>query len=372
MSLSRRSLLAMPVAAGLARAAASRWSAADAHKWYGQQQWLMGANYLPSNAINQLEMWQASTWNPSINDKELGWGQSIGMNTMRVFLHDLAWKQDPEGFKKRVDQFLAICEKRGIRPMLVFFDSCWDPFPRAGKQRNPTPGVHNSGWAQSPGAELLASDAAIPGLEKYVRDVVERFAGDSRILAWDVWNEPDNTNDSSYGKRELPNKKERVAKLLPLTFQWVRAESATQPVTSGVWVGDEWSDAAKLPAIQRMQLDLSDVITFHDYNGPKKFEARVQQLKTYGRPLICTEYLARNAGSTFEAILPIAKSEKVGMINWGLVAGKSQTYLPWDSWQKPYVGREPEVWQHDIFHRDGRPYMEKEPGFLREMSGRGR
>src|ERR1700745_2395403 len=102
------------------------WSAEKANAWYSQHKWLTGANYIPANAINQLEMWQAETFDPATIDKELGWAQSIGFNTLRVFLHSIAWKQDPEGFKKRVDQFLGIAAKHGIEPMFVFFDDCWN------------------------------------------------------------------------------------------------------------------------------------------------------------------------------------------------------------------------------------------------------
>jgi hypothetical protein len=349
------------------------WPVQKANDWYKQQPWLTGANYLPANAINQLEMWQPETWDPKTIDREFALAESIGMNTMRVFLHDILWKQDAPGFKKRLDEFLAIAARHKIRPMLVFFDSCWDPFPKPGKQRNPTPGVHNSGWVQSPGANLLNDDSAIPMLQKYVTDMVSTFRDDKRILAWDIWNEPDNGNDSSYGKVELKNKKERVAKLLPLMFQAARDGKPSQPLTSGVWVGDDWTPASKeLTPIQKLQLAESDVISFHDYRTPDKFEARVKQLQAYGRPLICTEFLARNAGSTFEGVLPIAKRHKVGMINWGLVAGKSQTNLPWDSWQKPYVGREPKIWQHEVFKTDGTPYIASEIPFLRQITGRGK
>ena len=106
----------------------------------------------------------------------------------------------PPGFKKRIDTFLGIAAKHKIRPMLVLFDSCWDPFPKLGPQRAPKPGVHNSGWMQSPGAEALKDRSQYPRLEAYVKGVVGAFANDDRVLAWDVWNEPDNPNRSSYGK----------------------------------------------------------------------------------------------------------------------------------------------------------------------------
>ena len=190
-----------------------RWTEQAARDWYARQPWLVGANYIPSTAINELEMWQAETFDPKRIDTELAWAESIGMNTMRVFLHDLLWKQDPAGYKKRIDTFLGIAAKHKIRPMLVLFDSCWDPFPKLGRQRAPKPGVHNSGWMQSPGAEALMDRSQHPRLEAYVKGVVGAFANDDRVLAWDVWNEPDNPNRSSYGKLEPAGKVAMVNEL---------------------------------------------------------------------------------------------------------------------------------------------------------------
>jgi hypothetical protein len=200
----------------------TRWTAQKANAWYAQQPFLVGANYLPANAINQLEMFQADTFDPQTIDKEMAMAQSLGMNTMRVFLHDLLWQQDAAGFANRLDQFLSICQRHRIRPMLVLFDSCWDPQPALGKQRDPQPGIHNSGWLQSPGAAALSDVSQYPRLEAYVKGVVARFKNDKRILAWDVWNEPDNGNDNSYGqnhtiKTELPKERKIaiVTGLLP-------------------------------------------------------------------------------------------------------------------------------------------------------------
>jgi hypothetical protein len=173
-------------------AESERWSAERANQWYAQQPWLVGANYIPSDAINELEMFQATTFNPALNDKELGMAESIGMNTVRVFLQDQLWKQDPEGFKARLDIFLSIAARHHIRPILVLFDSCWGPDPQLGPQQPPIPGVHNSGWVQSPGKRRLMDKAVEPELAAYVRGVVGAFADDQRILAWDIWNEPDN------------------------------------------------------------------------------------------------------------------------------------------------------------------------------------
>ncbi|MBS1854726.1 MAG: cellulase family glycosylhydrolase [Acidobacteria bacterium] len=345
----------------------SRWSEKAAKEWYAKEPWLVGSNYIPAGAINQLEMWQQDTFDPLWMETELTWGEKLGMNTMRVFLHDLLWKQDPTGFRHRIDKFLSIADAHGIRPIFVLFDSCWDPYPQVGPQRPPKPGVHNSGWVQSPGAASLQNPADYDRLRQYVQEVIGAYRYDKRVLAWDLWNEPDNTNDSSYGKLEPANKVELVKALLPQVFAWARAMEPAQPLTSGVWKGD-WSSDAKLSAIEKIQLDNSDVISFHDYGKPAEFEARIRSLERYNRPIFCTEYMARGNGSTFEGSLPIAKKYKVAAINWGFVAGKTQTYLPWDSWQHPYVDREPAVWFHDIFHKDGTPYRADEVSLIRSLT----
>lgn len=347
----------------------SRWSEAKANAWYDKEPWLVGANYVPANAINELEMWQADTFDPKRIDLELGWAESIGMNTVRVFLHDLLWQQDPKGFEKRVDIFLETAAKHRIKPMFVLFDSVWDPNPQLGKQRAPRPGVHNSGWLQSPGANVLKDPAQYARLEAYVKGIVGAFAQDPRVLAWDVWNEPDNTNEGSYGTTEPPNKIDLVLNLLPKAFTWARSVQPIQPLTSGVWK-DDWAKDGKRSPMVKAQLELSDVISFHSYDSPERFEKRIKELLPYQRPLICTEYMARGNNSTFEGSMPIAKKYKVAAINWGLVAGKSQTYLPWDSWQKPYTDREPIIWFHEVFRTDGSPYKQQEVDFIREQTGK--
>jgi hypothetical protein len=352
-------------------AQSEKWSEQKANDWYSRQPWLVGSNYVPATAINELEMWQADTFDPRRIDMELGWAAGLGMNTMRVFLHDLLWKQDPEGFKRRLNTFLSIAARHRIRPMLVLFDSVWDPNPQLGKQRAPRPGVHNSGWMQSPGARALQDTAEHARLEAYVKGVVGAFARDERILAWDIWNEPDNMNPGSYDKLEPQNKVELVLALLPKAFAWAREAGPQQPLTSGIWKGD-WSTPEKMTEMDRLQIDLSDVVTFHNYDSPTEFERRINFLKRYRRPLICTEYMARGNGSFFMGALPVAKVHNVGMINWGLVQGKAQTHLPWDSWQRPYTDREPSIWFHEVFRTDGTPYIPEEAEYIKRMIGQGR
>lgn len=349
-------------------AQSTRWTEDAAKQWYAAEPWLVGSNYLPDYADNELQMWQPDTFDPKQIDRELSWAQGLGMNTMRVFLHDLLWKQDSEGFKKRIDTFLQICDKHKIKPIFVLFDSVWNPYPKLGPQPPPRPGVHNSEWVQSPGAEALQNPDEYPRLEQYVEGVLGAFAHDTRVLAWDIWNEPDNMNGSSYGSEEPKNKVNLVLALLPKAFAWARSGHPLQPLTSGVWHEDP-SAPDTLSPMAKEQLELSDVVSFHNYDPPPKFEEEVRWLESYRRPIICTEYMARPKGSTFQGILPITKKFKVGAINWGFVEGKSQTNLPWDSWQHPYIDHPPRVWFHDIFYPSGKSYRPAEVQFIREMTG---
>ena len=342
------------------------WSREDANNWYAKQPWLVGCNFITSNAINQLEMFQAETFDTTTINRELGWAASIGMNTVRVYLHDLLWSSDSTGFVSRLNQFLAIAQRHNIKPLFVLFDSCWDPFPKTGKQRDPKPHVHNSGWVQSPGLEVLKDSTQYPRLELYVKGVVGAFAKDDHILGWDIWNEPDNPNISAYGNIELINKPVYVLPLLIKSFQWARAVSPVQPLTSGVWIGN-WATSDSLKPIEKVQLEESDVISFHNYENGEEFEKRIKWLQPYGRPILCTEYMARGNGSFFASSLPIAKKYKVAAYNWGLVDGKSQTKYAWDSWKKQYTAS-PKLWFHEIFQSNGKPYKKEETDLIKKLT----
>lgn len=273
--------------------------------------------------------------------------------------------------QERLESFLKTAHNHGIGVMFVLFDSVWDPNPMLGKQRNPQQGLHNSGWAQSPGATDLRNRSRHALLEAYVKGVVGRFKGDSRVQVWDVWNEPDNMNGNSYGKNNLnqepADKLDYVLELLPQTFAWARAAGATQPLTAGVWQGDRKADPNQLNDIEKVQLEQSDVISFHCYDGLDDLKIWVNNLRPLGRPLICTEYMARPNGSEFDPILGYFAEQKIGAYNWGFVAGKSNTIYPWDSWQKPYAA-EPPVWFHDIFRPDGTPYRQAEVDYIRGVT----
>lgn len=326
------------------------WTAQKANTWYAQHKWLAGSDFIPSTAINQLEMWQADTFDPKTIDTELGYAQGIGMNVMRVFLHHLAWKEDSEGFKKRVDQYLTISNKHGILTMFVFFDDCWNKEPKTGKQPEPKPGIHNSGWMQDPGQPASENTANFPVLEKYVKDVMTRFKNDKRILLWDLYNEPGN---SGKGNKSLP--------LLEHVFKWAKTVNPSQPISAGVW-------DLNLETLNTYQVAHSDVITYHDYTPEPDHLKTVQLLKMFGRPLICTEYMARPRNSLFSSVLPMLKKENVGAINWGFVSGKTNTIYAWDT---PIPdGSEPKLWFHDIFHPDGTPYKPEETALIKSLTNR--
>ena len=326
------------------------WSVEKANSWYSSHRWITGANFLPSTAINQLEMWQADSYDSATIDRELGWAEGIGFNTMRVFLHSVAWQQDKEGFKNRIDNFLTIADRHHIQPLFVFFDDCWNKIPQGGKQPAPKPGIHNSGWVQDPGQAASSDTNNFPALEKYVKDVMGHFAKDKRILLWDLYNEPGNS-----GKRDssLP--------LLKKIFQWAREVNPDQPISAGLWAWD-------FEALNKFQLQNSDVITYHDYEEPQWHQRVIQLLKANGRPLVCTEYMARTRNSRFSNTLPMLQKENVAAINWGFVSGKSNTIYAWDT---PIPdASQPTEWFHDIFFPDGRPYREDEVNLIKKLNGK--
>ena len=349
MMKAARTLVLLVLAASTSLQAAPRWSKERARAWGDRQPWLVGCNFIPSTAVNQLEMWQAETFDPATIDRELGFAEGAGMNVVRVFLHNVAWEQDAAGLKERMGRFLALADRHHIKTMFVLFDSCWNDHPKAGRQPAPKPGVHNSGWLRAPGTERLFDARTWSGLQGYTKDVVGSFGHDPRVLAWDLFNEPSN---SGYMDASVP--------LLTAVFAWAREANPDQPLTSGLW-NDH-------PLSNDVMLDNSDVVTFHDYDPPEPLEAHIRRLQETGRPLLCTEYMARTRGSLLETSLPVFKRHQVGALNWGLVKGKTNTIFAWDA---PMPDKdEPPVWFHDLFRPDGTPFRASEVEFLKAITAR--
>lgn len=328
------------------------WPEAKAQEWYSKQGWLTGCNYIPSTAINQLEMWQKETFDTATINRELGWAQDLGFNTMRVFLHDLAWQEDQEGFKERIRTFLTIAASHHIKPFFVFFDDCWNPDAKPGKQPAPKPGIHNSGWIRSPSAAIHNDSTRWDYLAYYVHDILASFRHDKRILMWDLYNEPGN---SGYTYESLP--------LLRAVFRWARKVNPDQPLTVG-W----WTDNENCKEMNAFIFANSDVVSYHNYDSVQYHAKKIEELKAYHRPMVCTEYMARPRGSTFFTIMPLLKKENIGAVNWGFVDGKTQTKYAWDT---PIPsGAEPTLWFHEILHTVGTPYDAKETQFIKQENGR--
>ncbi len=328
---------------------ALRWSAEKANEWYAGQPWLRGANFTPSTAINQLEFWQAETFDPKTIDRELGWAAEIGLNCMRVYLHHAAWRADCAGFKERMEKYLQIAASHGIATMFVFFDDCWNATFQTGTQPQPKTGTHNSGWLRDPGDLLYDDPSVISTLEEYVKDILTTFANDKRIVLWDLYNEPGN---SGYGNKSMD--------LLTKVFIWGRTVNPSQPLSVGVW-------HRELVDLNRFQLENSDVITYHNYSNATDHRSAIDTLKLLGRPMICTEYMARKFGSTFQAIMPMLKENKIGAINWGLVDGKTNTKYAWGTVIED--GSDPELWFHEILRKDGTPYSQEEVDVIKSLGG---
>lgn len=334
-----------------ALAAQPTWTAEQAIAWGAKQPWRSGCNFIPSTAINELEMWQAETFDLATIDRELGWAAGLGFNTIRVYLHNLLWQNDSDGFKRRINQFLDVCDRHDIGVIFVLFDDCWLPNPQIGKQPNPVPGVHNSGWLRAPGPDIVKDSGKWTSLEVYTKGVLTTFKDDKRILMWDLYNEPGNSGmeDISYP-------------LLEKVFQWAWSVRPSQPLTCATWNGGE-----KFKRYNEYQLKHSDIITFHNYSNPENLESEIVNLKSLGRPIICSEYMARTNNSTFEKNMPVLKKHGVGAINWGLVSGKTNTIYPWGSKEG---SPEPAVWFHDIFRRDGTPFDRTEIELIRKLTGK--
>ena len=346
---------------------AERWSEEKAWKWHQENGWMAGTNFNPSTAINQLEFFQEESFDMETIDRELSWSAELGMKMHRVYLHNLLWDQDSLGFINRINAYLETADKYQIKTMLVLLDDVWHPLPKLGKQPDPTPFVHNSGWVQAPGATILGDSLRHDELKNYIKGVISHFAEDKRVVAWDLYNEPDNVaNQPGYAELELKDKYTYTFVLLKKVVRWAREVNPSQPLTIGIWKGDHslWGNPQALRPLERFMIENSDVISFHSYDNLQVTTEKVEELKKYNRPIICTEYLARGNGSTFEDILPMFKENEIHAVNWGFVSGKTNTIFPWSSWSKTFDSM-PKIWHHDIYRTDKSPFSEEEIAFLK-------
>jgi hypothetical protein len=328
-----------------------RWTAEKANQWYGAAGWFNGVNYIPSDAINYTAMWDKTSFNPKLIDRELTLAEELGFNCVRVVLQHAVYADNPKYFLKTLDKFLAICEKHYIRVMPCFFDDCVfgvNSDPITGKQPEPLTGWYAWAWSPSPGHTMVIDERYHAQLEKYVKDVMWKFKDDQRIFIWDLYNEPTSSGTGAYS---LP--------LVRKVFAWAREINPVQPLTTGVWNGEK--------DLNSLIFENSDIISYHCYDDKNRMKEQIAELKQHRRPLICSEWLNRPAKSTVEDIMPLLKDESVGAILWGLVNGKTQTNLPWGFRPNklPYTGE----WQCDLFHSDFTPYRESELRLIKQLNG---
>lgn len=337
-----------------------RWSIKKATEWYNNLNcWLIGCNYICSNAVNQLEMWQSRSFDLDTIRNEFQLCKSLGFNVLRVYLHDLVWYHENETFVERIDKFLETACSFGLLIIFVLFDDCHRPSPQYGEQPLPIARVHNSGWVHSPGKDIVEEihnksirPKELSRLKSYVQSILSKFSGDNRILMWDLYNEPGQSQND-----DMSND------LLEMVWEWAHEIRPSQPLTSCL-------DGSIGKKNISTNAKYSDVLTFHWYHG-NSLEYRI--LNHYnncdGRPIICTEYMARELGTTFELSLPIFQKYNIGCCSWGLVAGKTQTHFNWETVsnleaykeRKLYLHSgdaidEPQLWFHDIFRTDGSPF----------------
>ena len=328
--------------------APGQWTLDQAHKWGARQSWGAGCNYIPSNAINQLEMWQEASFDRVTIEREFGLMQRTGLTVARIYLHDLAYEIDPSGFKQRMRTVLLLAKEHHIRIMFVFFDDCWNPKSSLGVQPEPIPGVHNSGWVQSPSADHRKWPQDLARLKAYVQDVLSTFRSDRQVWMWDLYNEPGN---SGYGNSSQT--------LLKHVFEWAREIRPSQPLTAAAFAGGS-SD------IDKLCVESSDVVTFHCYDNLESLKTQIAFYKASGRPVICSEWMARTNDSRIATHLPYFKSEMVSCVQWGFMSGKTNTIFPWGS--KPNSS-EPTTWFHDLYRQDGTPFDPDEVQLYQQLAG---
>jgi len=328
-------------------AQSSTWSEEKAWEWYYSQPWFCGVNYIPAYAINYTAMIDPTSFDPDAIDAELKLMEDLGMNCARFVLQYIVYQQTPRAFFKNLEKILRLCDKHHIKAMPTLFDDCVfgvNSDPVAGKQVEPYIGWYAWAWSPSPGHTMVLDPQNHPKLEAYVKDVLERYREDDRIMLWDLYNEP---SVSFSEKKDC---------LLAKVVRWAREINPSQPLSICFWDNRD-------PAYNEFVSKNVDVVTFHCYGDKAATEQRIAEYKKFGRPLICTEWMNRTTGSTIMDVLPVFNEENVGCMMWGLVNGKDQTNLPWGHRPEmlPYSG----PWQHDIFYGDHRPYDKGETDLIK-------
>lgn len=351
-----------------------RWSKEKAWKWYNARPWIRGCNYMSADCANRVDQWQELGFEERFEttESELELMKETGFNAVRLILEYVVWKEEHDGFMERLERYISLCAKYGISCMIVLANDCMPPknelwkMPYVGKQEYVW-GYH--GGKKSAQHSLQTSPAPHFYLDnpesradyfRMVEEIVTKYKNDERIIVWDVYNEPGN------GRRD-----DLTPENLKALFELVRACEPIQPLTSAVWRIK--GDGTPLSEVEQYALDHSDIVSYHFYGNYNEHIKIIHRLKKEGRPIITTEWLGRIFGNDVFSLFPLFYLERIGCYNWGFVAGKYQTYEPWEgTWQMYERGRCKNVdftkWFHDLYRPSHHPYDPKEIELIKHFS----
>lgn len=355
-----------------------RWSKERVWKWYNERPWIRGCNYMSRDCANRIDQWQEHGFEERFETtcEELKLAAETGFNSIRIIPEFYVWLKEHDGFMQRLERYVAAADKFGISCMVVFGNDCCPPKEEAlnrlhlGEQHVDW-GYHGGrkisqhGRFEGAGYSVLDDPETAEKFYEFVREIVEKYKNDERIIIWDVFNEPGNSR--RYSMSHLHMKK---------FFEIIRKIDPIQPLTAGIFSVSGYFDYGKLPEIEKFGLENSDIISYHNYNSYINNVLELKRLKEFERPVINTEWLNRCAGNNVEEMFPLFFLEKVGCYNWGFVAGKYQTYEPWNTiWDDLKSGAEYAKnydftkWLHDLYRPSLNPYNPKEIEIIKTICG---
>jgi len=353
--------------------APGQWTEEQAWNWYREQPWIRGWCGYPSTCVNRIAMWQAYGHEETARriDAEFGIAEELGFNAVRAVIQFEVWYYEHDSFMRNFEEYLTLAAKHGIRVMVCLGNDCTVPKSRFkpvafGEQKIDW-GFHSgirqgphTGDYKEPGFMLLDDPAFENSYYEMVAELGETYGQDDRIQIWDVWNEPGNSNRGNMS-----------AKAMVKFFEILREKKVKQPLTADAWrMQTSVSQAAE---IERLAMDLSDVITFHYYGPYENMVLIIESLReSYNRPLINNEWLNRLNGNDYAEIFPLFYLERIGSYSWGLMQGYSQTFEPWGGYFTNPAFMEGKLdltkWQHDLYRFNGYPYDPKEIKLIRRFT----
>ena len=354
-----------------------KWSKEKAWQWYNGKPLIVGFNFIPSNVINFVELWQNLGHDEIMKnvDHEIDMAAELGLNSVRMKVPFFIWEHEHDSFMNNLEDLLCRLDKRGITMMPVFFSDCCVPIdmykpPHLGKQPEPVKGYFGGSpvtpFDSTPRVGYIPEDDrdTWPKVEEFIREIVGKYAKDERILIWDIWNEPGNCNRSTMS---LP--------LMERCFRWAREMDPIQPLCAGpCGLGGKFPyeylmNPYPLAPMEEKAVELSDIMNFHFYGDYAHTVKYIEHLKGYGLPMVCTEWLHRPFRSNIETHLPLFAEENIGSYFFGFVNGKRQYNQPWEN-----IRRMPDIdltcWMHDIYYNDGRPYEPRELDVIKKVTGK--